>query len=436
MNKNGTKKGFLPRIEYRWILVAILLLGALVNYLDRSTLSIANTTIAAHFSFNAVQMGLLLSAFMWPYAVASLPAGWLVDKFGINKIFLASIVLWSLSSILGGLVLGFFTMYLARVLLGIAEAPFFIIAGKVVQHYFKPKERGIAASVVNLGPRIANGIAPPILVFLMLFTGWRGMFIILGVLGFVVGIIWIMFFKKEDIKKIKKVSEKDKNAKKTIDIQQKINVWKLFKHPTMIWIMIGNIGSSYVFWLYLTWLPEYLIEQKHLSLKMTGMLEAIPFLVAIFAVMIGGYMSDSFIRKGMKPVKARLVIIVASCLISGVAAIPIDYVSSLWVVMTLITISLFANNMIPGVLWALVGDLSPKEAVGMFGGIQNFANFIGATLAPVGTGVILYLTNNNFDLVFITSGIFCIVGAISYSFVRRPIPIEEIISMPKIAFDQ
>ncbi|MCP4180911.1 MAG: MFS transporter [bacterium] len=435
MNKNGTKKGILPRIEYRWILVAILLLGALVNYLDRSTLSLANTTIAAHFDFDSVKMGLLLSAFMWPYALASLPSGWLVDKFGINKLFLFSIVLWSLSSILGGLVVGFFTMYLARVLLGIAEAPFFIIAGKVVQHYFKSSERGVAASVINLGPRIANGIAPPILVVLMLVTGWRGMFIILGILGIIVGVIWIIFYRKDETIKIKQSSEIARASREKKLTKVKVNIWKLFRHPTMIWVIIGNMGSSYVFWLYLTWLPDYLIKEKHLSLARTGVYEAIPFIAAIFAVMLGGYLSDYFIKKGMKAIKARLVIIIGACLVSGVVAIPINYVNSLWIVMTLITVSLFAYNMIPGVVWALVGDLSPEEAVGTFGGIQNFANFIGATLAPIGTGVILYLTSNNFNWVFITSGIFCIVGAISYSFIRRPIPIEDIVSKPKTTFN-
>ena len=431
MKKDGAKKGFFSRIEYRWILVAILLLGALVNYLDRSTLSLANTTIAAHFHFDSVTMGLLLSAFMWPYALASLPSGWLVDKFGINKLFLFSIVLWSLSSILGGLVIGFFTMYLARVLLGIAEAPFFIIAGKVAQHYFKPSERGVAASVINLGPRIANGIAPPILVVLMLFTGWRGMFIILGILGLIVGVIWIIFYRKDDTGKIKQSSEIARVSKEAKLKKVKVNIWKLFKHPTMIWIIIGNMGSSYVFWLYLTWLPDYLIKDKHLSLAKTGIYEAIPFIASIFAVMIGGYLSDYFIKKVMKPIKSRLVIIIGACLVSGIVAIPINYVNSLFIVMTLITVSLFAYNMIPGVVWALVGDLSPEEAVGTFGGIQNFANFIGATLAPIGTGVILFLTGNNFNWVFITSGLFCIIGAISYSLIRRPISIDEIAISPK-----
>ena len=423
MENVDTKKRGMHRIDYRWVLIIILLIASIVNYMDRATLSVANVAIAHQFGFSTIEMGLLLSAFMWPYALANLPAGWLVDKFGINKIFLIGVILWSISSLLGGLVVGFFSMYMARVLLGIAEAPFFIIAGKVTQHYFKKEERGVAASVVNLGPRIANGIAPPILIFLMIFVGWRLMFIALGVLGFFIAILWIKFYRKDDALETnttKKVVEKVEDQKKT-------SIWKLFRHPTMICLIIGNIGSSYVFWLYITWLPDYLMESRHLSLAKTGLMAAIPFLSAIFAVMIGGYISDYFIKKGMKATTARLIPIVGGCLLAGAAVFPINYVSSTPITILLISVSLFCVELRTGVLWAMVGDLSPKESVGMFGGIQNFANFIGGTLAPIGTGVILYFSGGNFNWVFITSGIFCIVGAASYACIRRPVQIEEII---------
>ncbi|MFT6836194.1 MAG: MFS family permease [Francisellaceae bacterium] len=415
-------------LDYRWILISILLIASVVNYLDRSTLSIANSVIASEFNINSVEMGFLLSAFMWPYALSSLPSGWLVDRFGINKIFLFSIILWSLSSIIGGMAIGFATMFAARMLLGIAEAPFFIIAGKVVQNLFDHKERGMAASTINLGPRIANGIAPPFLVFLMVFTGWRGMFIILGVTGFLITLLWLIFYRKD-----KGIVSSNKNTQTATPDQKsrKVSYLKLFKHPTMIWMIIGNMGSSYMFWLYLTWLPDYLIKVKHLSLVQTGFTAAIPFIVSIFAVMLGGYVSDRLIKGGMNTIKSRLIPIIGGCLISGIASIPINYVSSLTMTMTLITISLFAYNLIPGVIWAMVGDLSPKESVGSFGGIQNFANFIGATMAPIGTGLILYYSAGNFNWVFIVSGIFCIIGAISYSFIRRPITYEEIARIDK-----
>jgi len=169
------------------------------------------------------------------------------------------------------------------------------------------------------------------------------------------------------------------------------------------------------------------MESRHLSLAKTGLMAAIPFLSAIFAVMIGGYISDYFIKKGMKATTARLIPIVGGCLLAGAAVFPINYITSTPLTILLISVSLFCVELRTGVLWAMVGDLSPKESVGMFGGIQNFANFIGGTLAPIGTGVILYFSGGNFNWVFITSGIFCVVGAISYACIRRPVKIEEII---------
>lgn len=406
--------------DYKWMIVFIMLLGSIINYLDRVNLSMANTTIRAEFGMTDVQVGFLLSAFMWPYALANLPAGWLIDKLGINKIFIWSLILWSLSTLAGGFVMGFFTMYITRVILGITEAPFFIIGGKITQRYFKPNERGTASSVINLGPKLANSFAPPLLTFLIIYLGWRGMFITLGILGLLIILLWVKYYQKDDGKYI--VPEYKMERQENI----KFSGWALFNHPTAWWFNLGNIGSSYMFWLYFTWLPTYLIEEKHLSLKSAGWTTAIPFIAGVVALPIGGYISDVLIKRGMNVIKARLIPAVGGCLLAGITVIPVNYVSSLSTVVILFTISTFAVSARVGVLWALVGDVSPKEAVGTFGGIQNFANFVGGTLAPIGTGYLLALTARNYNAVFIVSGIFCILGSLCYAMIRRPILSEEI----------
>ncbi len=420
MGAEGKKVQFWG-LDYRWMLVLIMLLGSVINYLDRVNLSMANTTIRAEFGMTDIQVGFLLSAFMWPYALANLPAGWLIDKLGINKIFIWSLVLWSLATFAGGFAIGFVTMYIARVILGITEAPFFIIGGKITQRYFTPKERGTASSVINLGPKIANGFAPPLLTFLIIYLGWRGMFIALGILGVLVVFLWIKFYQKDDEQYV--IQEyRTEHENKT----KKFSSWKLFNHPTSWLFNLGNIGSSYVFWLYFTWLPTYLIEEKHLSLKSAGWATAIPFIAGVIAVPVGGYISDILIKRGMSVIKARLIPAVGGCLLAGITVIPINYVSSLSVVVMLFTISTFAVSARVGVLWALVGDITPKEAVGTFGGIQNFANFVGGALAPIGTGIILQYTND-YNIVFIVSGVLCIAASFFYAIIRRPILSEEII---------
>ena len=122
--------------DYRRMILAIMFFGSVVNYLDRVNLSIANTTIAKEFGLGPVEMGLLMSAFMWSYAFANLPAGWLLDKFGIKSIFVWSTVAWSVSTIAGGFAQGFVSMYVVRLILGIAEAPFFICSGQFTKTSF------------------------------------------------------------------------------------------------------------------------------------------------------------------------------------------------------------------------------------------------------------------------------------------------------------
>lgn len=408
--------------DYRWIIVAIMLLGSVVNYLDRVNLSIANTTISKEFGLDPIQMGLLLSAFMWPYSLANLPAGWFVDKYGTNKIFLAALGLWSLSTIAGGFVQGFMSMYITRVILGIAEAPFFIIGGQITQRYFVEKDRGMASSVINLGPKIANGFAPPLLTMMMIYMGWRGMFITLGLMGLVIMALWMKFYRSDDQAFVIKGQIEAATSK------EKPNFWKLFNHPTSWWFNIGNAGTSYVFWLYFTWLPTYLTTQRHMSLTAAGWASAIPFIAGVIAVPIGGYISDYLIKRGTDVIKARMVPAVGGCILAAIAVIPVNYVQDTNVAIALITISLFAGAMRVGVLWALVGDLAPAEAVGTFGGIQNFASFIGGTLAPIGTGFILQATGS-YDMVFIVSGVLCFLGAMSYALVRKPITREEVMEV-------
>src|SRR6476659_7749756 len=144
----------------RWGFIALIVLAGVVNYLDRNTLSIANTTIAADLGFNTIEMGLLLSAFSWPYAIANLPAGYLVDKYGAKRMFAWAAALWSIVTMLTALVRSFPLFYAARVALGVTESPFFTSGLKVSERWFAKDERSLPISIINTGSQIANAIAP------------------------------------------------------------------------------------------------------------------------------------------------------------------------------------------------------------------------------------------------------------------------------------
>ena len=408
--------------DYRWMILIIMFFGSILNYLDRVNLSIANTTIAEEFGLGPVEMGLLLSAFMWSYAFANLPAGWLLDRYGIKSIFLWSTIAWSVSTIAGGFAQGFMSMYVVRIILGIAEAPFFICSGRFTKTHFAENERGTASSVINMGPKIANGFAPPLLTFMLIGLGWRSMFISVGAVGFLIALLWLKYYREDPGAGL----EADKKPAPA-GARSKAVFFAILKHPTTWWFNLGNIGTSYVFWLYFTWLPTYLTTARGMTLTRAGWVATVPFIAGVAAVPIGGYMSDYLVKRGMDLIRARLAPTVGGCLLAAIAVAPLNYIQDTGIAVALMTLSLFAGALRVGVLWALVGDIAPSEVVGTFGGIQNFANFVGAALAPIGTGLILKMTNS-YNHVFSVSAVLCALGAVSYIMIKRKITAEDLLS--------
>ncbi|AJI74119.1 major Facilitator Superfamily protein [Francisella philomiragia subsp. philomiragia ATCC 25015] len=393
---------------YNILIIFLLFFLALLNYIDRSTLSIANTEIANAFNITPTEMGILLSAFMWPYAIASLPAGYMVDRLGVNKVMLISMIAWSVACVLGGLVIGFYSILLTRILLGLAEAPFFIVATRIIQHRFPSSQRGLMSSIVALGPRLANILAPLILVGLMLLIDWRGMFILLGIIGLLAALGWKLLHTEETIE-----------CRPTYKKTQKVSISDALKNKNVVFLCIGNLCSSYAYWLFLTWLPFYFIKVKHLSLSQMSIATSISFISGIASVMLGGIASDIMIKKGFTAVFSRLTPIIIGCLVASIAILVLPFIDNIFIIVCVISVTIFCLGLRISPTWALVADISPYSLVGTIGGLQNFANFVGAGLAPLITGIILQSTNDNFMFVFIFSGVICLFGSFIYMLIRN-----------------
>ncbi|MBK2257313.1 MFS transporter [Francisella philomiragia] len=393
---------------YNILIIFLLFFLALLNYIDRSTLSIANTEIANAFNITPTEMGILLSAFMWPYAIASLPAGYMVDRLGVNKVMLISMIAWSVACVLGGLVIGFYSILLTRILLGLAEAPFFIVATRVIQHRFPSSQRGLMSSIVALGPRLANILAPLILVGLMLLIDWHGMFILLGIIGLLAALGWKLLHTEETIE-----------CRPTYKKTQKVSISDALKNKNVVFLCIGNLCSSYAYWLFLTWLPFYFIKVKHLSLSQMSIATSISFISGIASVMLGGIVSDLMIKKGFTAVFSRLTPIIIGCLVASIAILALPFIDNIFIIVCVISVTIFCLGLRISPTWALVADISPYSLVGTIGGLQNFANFVGAGLAPLITGIILQSTNDNFMFVFIFSGVICLFGSFIYMLIRN-----------------
>ena len=290
--------------------LTMLLISSMINYIDRATLAVGNPLIRHDLGLSIADMGYLLSAFLWAYAFAQLPAGGLVDRFRPRVLFAAGLSLWSLAQVAGGLVSGFGQFCFARLLLGIGESPLVATAVLAIRDWFNPQNRGLASGIWNSGGPLGSAIGVPLLTALMLAFGWRWMFIIMGLVGLVVAAIWFTFYRNPSEVpftngEIAYFTEGDPAIQRS---QVTYREWKmLFRFRTTWGMMIGFFGCNYMIWIYLTWLPGYFEIQRHMSVKYTGIAAAIPFACGIVGSIVGGYSADRLIRAGQTAINSRTI---------------------------------------------------------------------------------------------------------------------------------
>src|ERR1700678_1342976 len=324
--------------------LSMLVVAGVVNYIDRATLAGANPLIRQDLGLSIADMGYLLSAFLWSYAFAQLPTGAMVDKLGPRILLTIGLSLWSFAQLLGGLVQGFGQFFGARILLGIGEAPQFPTAARVARDWFNPRDRGLATGIFNCASTLGTAIAIPLLTVLMLTFGWRVMFMIMGVAGLVMAAVWYIFYRNPtevpltDAENAYRTQGDPPGQRTKVTFRE----WKLlFRFRTTWGMILGYFGCIYLTWIYTAWLPGYLEIERHMSVKFTGFAAAVPFAWGVVGGLLGGYIVDFLLRRGVSPVKSRR--IPAAIALCGTAAFTVAaaYVRSDALAIAFISASLF-----------------------------------------------------------------------------------------------
>lgn len=414
-----------PRIRKIQITAMLLLLfAAIINYLDRSSLSVANMTIREEMGLSATEIGLLLSAFSLAYGLAQLPCGALLDRKGPRIMLGLGMFFWSLFQAASGLVNNFTQFILVRIGLGIGEAPMNPCGVKVINDWFNIKDRGMPMGMFNAASMIGLSVAPPILAAMMLVLGWRGMFVTIGILGIFLAIGWYMIYRDRDNSKLSAEEINYLQAGSVASRKEPISFksWRgLFKQRTMWGMMIGFSGINYTAWLYIAWLPGYLQSTYNLDLKSTGLLAAIPFLFGAAGMLLNGYVVDALVRRGYDAVKTRKVCIVSGMVLSAAFTAIVTWATDTTSAVTLIGLALFCIHFAGTSCWGLIHANVTARMTASVGSIQNFASFIFASFAPVITGWVLD-TTKSFSLALMICACVTLVGALAYLvLVRKPI---------------
>ena len=291
----------------QWTLVALLVTAGVVNYLDRSTLAIANHNIAAEMHLSPGQMGFLLSAFAWSYSVAQLPAGLLTDRAGPHIVLSAAMAVWSVAQMLCGAIQTYGQFVIARIGLGLGESPMFTSGARAVVDWFPIRDRGAPLGLFNSASSLGPALAPPLLTAVMLAFGWRSMFMVMGGAGLVVALVWWLYYREPDAAGVPAEDIATIRAGETASAAKAgPAIWKAFFAVPTTWAMIGGqFGTVYVTWLYVAWLPDYLESVRHVSVAQTGLFAAIPQFAGFVGGVLGGFLSDWLAHRNMDPVLSR-----------------------------------------------------------------------------------------------------------------------------------
>ena len=398
--------------RHQAITLSLLFIAGLVNFLDRSSLSIANTTVREEMHLNGTEMGWLLSAFSLAYGFAQLPLIGLLDRAGTRSVLGGGLILWSVAQMLTGGVRGYAAFLLLRVLLGVGEAPFYPAAIRSTREWFSSATRGRATAIMSSSQTIGLAVAPPVLTWIMLNVGWRAMFVLLGASGLIVAAAWIAFHRAYRDTIFGETEPSSVTAPQT--------AWKALIRQRAVWgMMLGWGGINYTVWLYLAWLPGYLQGQRHLSLTKTGWVAAVPFLSGALGMLSNGVLSDKLAHTGISLTTIHRSNLVFGMIASAASTFVVVQSRSTLQAVAGISMALFFIHFAGTSGWGYVQAVSPLHYVASLGALQNFAGFMIASAAPVLTGLLLDRTHS-FEIALGVCSAVTLLGALSYATLAAP----------------
>ena len=405
----------------RYNILALIFGTVVINYLDRTNISVAASAISESLDLTTIQMGFIFSAFGIAYAALQIPGGIIVDKVRLRFLYAFMLFLWSLATLLQGFVNSFKLLIGLRASIGVFEAPSYPANNAIVTKWFPEHERASAIAIYTSGQFIGLAFLFPVLTLIQDKVGWRGLLIISGIIGIIWAVVWYAFYRDPD--QHKTVSEEELKLIKdgggfvskvqNTDNKEKFNwddFFQAFKHRKLWGIYIGQfcMGSMSIF--FLTWFPTYLVEYRGLDFIKSGFLASIPFLAAFCGVLLAGFSSDYLVKKGHTAEFARktpvLIGLSLSTLIIGA-----NFTDSTFFIILFLTIAFFGNGL-ASITWVFVSLIAPKRIIGLVGGVFNLIGGLSAVIVPTVIGILVQ--DGDFSPALFFIGALTVVGFLSF----------------------
>jgi MFS transporter, ACS family, D-galactonate transporter len=384
----------------------LLTISVLINYIDRSNLSIAAPLLKDELGISASQLGTLLSAFFWTYAVMQTPAGWLVDHFDVKWVFAAGFLLWSAATAVTGFLHGFLALLVIRVVVGMGESVAFPSYSKILGGHFKESRRGFANAMIMAGLSLGPALGMWVGGSAVARFGWRPFFIALGLLA----LLWLPPWCRWMPRREPAPAHESEPKSGYLDILRQRSAWGT---------CIGQSSINYFLYFLVTWLPFYLVRGRHFSLNEMARVGGLVFLMSALASAASGKLSDRWITAGASPTVVR-----KGFMVFGHAGIGILLALTVITSGRVFTFMLALTGVFLGISicnsWAIPQMLAGPKMVGRWVGVQNLAGNLAGAVAPALTGFLLDRTAS-FYWPFLITAIVAWIGGLGWWLVVGPL---------------
>jgi len=394
---------------YRWNILFLLASSQAIAYIDRVNFAVVGPELIRVYHYTPAQVGLLLSTFNWAFTCSLLAAGPLTDRIRPRRSYPLGVGIWSLATTLCSLTKSFAPLSGFLALLGVGESLMIPSGARVIRETFDKKNRALAVGTFFAGNKIGLTVGIPFGSLVLVNWGWEWVFYSTGALGLIWILWWLPVYRPPPL---------DVAAGVVPDEAQRTIKWAtLLKYPTTWGVMLGQAGYLYIYYVFATWLPGYLILQRGLSALTTGWVGMLPFLVGTICVILGGWLGDRLIAAGQRVTLVRKGFAVGGLFGATVFTIAGAYTSDDLLAITFLTLSVGSLSFSTAAVNSIPIDVAPPHVVSSLVSLQNFGGNVGGSFAPLITGMLISESGDFTVPLLVAAGVALVFGCGSYGFI-------------------
>jgi len=403
----------------------------LITYVDRVNIATAADDIQRDLSLSNTTLGIVLSAFAYPYLLFQIYGGWLGDRFGPRLTLFVCGLIWAAATILTGFVGGLTTLFLIRVLLGVGEGATFPVATRAMQNWMPVERRGFAQGITHAFARFGNALTPPLVAWLIGLATWRGTFVVLGVVSLLWVVVWVWYFRdqpaahpgitREELERLP--NRRGQTRSSGLTPQTGLTPWKRLVRR-MLPVTIVYFCYGWTLWLYLNWLPKFFLHEYDVNLARSAVFSSVVFLAGVAGDLLGGTISDRILARTGNVLAARRNVVVAGFAGSFLCLLPMFATRDLTAIIASLAGAFFFAEIVIGPMWSIPMDIAGKYS-GTASGIMNTGSALAAILSPMVFGYVIDRTGN-WHLPFVGSVGLLLLGAVLAFTMHPEAPFEDV----------